>query len=312
MSGAADTAVVMACDAGYAPYAFALAEQIARTEPGRSFDICIFSAEALTLPQSLLPLGLRLETITGPNPYAGPNQSRHGSATYLRLLVPAQVAGRYRRVLYLDSDVWHQGGGIGGLLAVDMHGSPLAAVRDNTQWRTPARRLPEFRALGRPAKPYFNGGVLLIDVQRWLDQDIAGRCLGLWQHHAAQMTRHDQSILNLVMDGSWTELSPLWNWQYTWSSRFFADLVEPRLVHFIGRRKPWKDTSNALPPRFRRSYVDFAARHGLEAPPVDGAAAGWPGNLGRAYIKHWWSLRSMRRYLDRFPDPLTTRACAGG
>ncbi len=302
------SAVVMACDAGYAPYALTLADQIARAHPDRTFDICLFSAKPLTLPPGLESLGVRLETITAPNPFEdGPNASRHGAETYLRLLIPTLVADRYDRILYLDSDIWHQGGGIDRLLASDLHGAPLAAVRDNTQWRTPNRRLPEFRALGRPARPYFNAGVLLIDVAAWLGQDILGQCRGLWSTHAADLTRHDQSMLNLVLDGKWAELSPVWNWQYTWSSRFFADLAEPRLVHFIGKRKPWKDTTNSLPPRYRRAYATFCAQHFPGAAPVDPDAPAWPTDLGRSFLKHWWSLRSMRRYLARFPDPFTTR-----
>ncbi|MCX7300296.1 MAG: glycosyltransferase family 8 protein [Rhodobacterales bacterium] len=305
---AGKSAVVMACDAGYAPYALTLADQIARTHPDRSFDICIFSTDPLTLPPALKQAGFLFETIALRNPFeGGPHQSRHGSEAYLRLMIPDQMAGRYERILYLDCDILPAGKGLDRLLGIPLHGQALAAVRDNTQWRTPTRRLPEFRAFGRAAKPYLNSGVLLIDVAAWLEQDILGQCRALWSAHAADLTRHDQSMLNLVLDGKWTELSPVWNWQYTWSSRFFADLAEPRLVHFIGKRKPWKDTANSLPPRYRRAYADFCARHFPGAAPVDPDAPAWPADLGRSFQKHWWSMRSMQRYLARFPDPFATR-----
>ena len=96
--------------------------------------------------------------------------------------------------------------------------------------------------------------------------------------------------------------------QYTWSSRFFADLAEPRLVHFIGARKPWKDRDAALPARFRAPYAGIAADWpGM--PTLDMAGpqvAGWPPRAGRMFLKHWWSAKRMQGYLARFPDPLGT------
>jgi hypothetical protein len=304
-------AVVMACDARYAPYAAALASQIAEAHPARGFDICIASAAPIALPESLAPLNLRMLPLPADNPFAGgPHQSRHGAETFLRLLLPARLAADYDRILYLDSDIWHEGGGLDRLISTDLGGAMLAAVRDNTQWRTPHRRNPEFRAMGRPARPYLNAGVLLIDTNAWVAEGMEARLIALWRDHGAAMTRHDQSLLNVALDGHWAELSPVWNWQWTWTSRHFADLAAPRLVHFIGRRKPWADTQAELPPRFRASYAAFAARHWPDRPdiaPVDATRHGWPRDLRRGLVKHWLAVPAMRRYLDRFPDPFTAR-----
>ncbi len=303
----ARTAVVMACDAAYAPYATALAQQIARAHPGRGFDICLASATAFDLPESLSPLRLRRITLPGANPFAGgPHQSRHGAETFLRLLLPRMMAGQYDRLLYLDSDIWHEGGGIDRLMAADLGGAVLGAVRDNTQWRTPGRRNPELRALGLPGWPYFNAGVLLIDTRAWVAAGMEERLVTLWREKGAAMTRHDQSLLNVALEGRWAELSPVWNWQWTWSSRHFAEMAGPRLIHFIGRRKPWGDKGCELPPRFRAGYAEFVARHWPEAglmAGVDAARPGWPANLRRGLLKHWSAAPAMRRYLDRFPDP---------
>lgn len=300
------TAVVMACDGRYAPYAANLASQIASAHPGRDFDICIAASGPLELPQSLAPLGLREIPLPASNPFAGgPNQSRHGSETFLRLLLPGQLAGEYDRLLYLDSDIWHEGGGIDRLLRADLGGRVLGAVRDNTQWRTPARHNPEFRAMGRPARAYLNAGVLLIDTAAWVRDGMEARLVQLWQEHGAAMTRHDQSLLNVALDGQWAEFGPQWNWQWTWSSRHFAELVGPRLIHFIGRRKPWTDKTHQLPRRFRDGYAAFAAAHWPgrdDIAPVDPLAPGWPDDLRRGLVKHWVAVPAMRRYLGRFDD----------
>jgi len=146
-----DTTVVMACDARYAPYAFFMTEQIALLHPDRTFDICVFSQDDLDLPPALLATGLRLMKMPPGNPFrSGTHGDRHGSAAYLRLLIPGTVAGCYRRILYLDSDITPMSTGIDQLLDIDLFGSVIGAVRDNVQWRTPGRRVPEQRKVGRP------------------------------------------------------------------------------------------------------------------------------------------------------------------
>ena len=305
------TAVVMACDANYAPYALFMAERIALLHPDRTFDICLFSQDDLELPPGLVASGLKLMKIPAGNPFCnGVHADRHGAAAYLRLLIPALVAGRYRRILYLDSDIVPIGGGIDQLLGIDMLGSVIAAVRDNVQWRTPGRRVPENRKLGRPAAPYFNSGVLLIDVERYQSERMLERCVQMLADSPEAVLRHDQSLLNLVLAGRWTELSPVWNWQYTWSSRFFADLVEPKFVHFIGPNKPWRDTACTLPPRFRRAYRAFAERHypaRLDIAAIDPSRRAWPPKLARAYLKHLLSIGAMTDYLNRFETDFSSQ-----
>ncbi len=305
------TAVVMACDANYAPYAFFMAEQIALLHPDRTFDLCLFSQDDLDVPPGLVATGLKLMKIPAGNPFCtGVHPDRHGAAAYLRLLIPALVAGRYRRILYLDSDILPMGAGIDRLLGIDMLGSVIAAVRDNVQWRTLRRRVPENRKLGRPAAPYFNSGMLLIDVDRYQSGRMLDRCLRMLADSPEAVLRHDQSLLNLVLAGHWTELSPVWNWQYTWSSRFFADLVEPKFVHFIGPNKPWRDTACALPPRFRRAYRAFAERHypaRLDLAAIDPVRRGWPPKLARAYLKHLLSCGAMTAYLNRFESDFSSQ-----
>lgn len=309
------SAVVMACDAGYAPYAMVLAQSIFASHPARDFDVIIFSQDAITLPPALAAAGLRVEGFARANPYThGPHMGRHGADAFLRLLLPEQLAARYARILYLDSDILCMGPDLGRLLKTDMKGHALAAVRDNTQWRTPNRLLPEFRAMKRSARPYFNSGVLLIDTAAWMAAGIGAECEALFARKAQVMTRHDQSLLNIVADGKFAELSPVWNWQYTWSSRFFADLAGPKLVHFIGARKPWKDVKNQLPARFRAPYAAMAEQgpSPFDLAKLDHEAPAWPTNLRKSFLKHWWAAPAMAAYLARFPDPYVAQDTEGG
>ena len=233
--------------------------------------------------------------------------ARRTEASYLRLALPAAFAGAYRRLLYLDSDVFVQRGDFGALLDVDIGPHPLAAVRDNTQWRTPGRRPESFRRLGLGAAPCFNSGVLLIDVAAFNEQEVLERCLAFAASHPPAQIGLDQDLINAVLHGGWAELSPRWNWQYTWASRLFEAMEDANIVHFIGRRKPWNHDGGEFPLRFRRAYRAFMVEHFPDRPvgPDGTPPHGNPAFLRRMLVKHLLSVGKTCAYLDRFPDDLT-------
>lgn len=303
-----DRAVVFACDGRYLPYALFAADRIAALNPDRDFDICLCALdEALPVPASLAGLGLRVCRIGTGGRLAGLRlDGRRTEAAYLRLALPEAFAGEYRRLLYLDADVFPQGGRLGPLLDLDIGGRAVAAVRDNLQWRAPRRRPEVFRKLGLGPAPYFNSGLLLIDVAAYRAQAVLERCLALAASSGDRLVGLDQELLNAVLHGDWAELSPTWNWQYTRASMLFEGVETARIVHFIGAKKPWTHTAGALPPRFREAYADFLQRHLPDAAPV-GAAA--PMHRNPRYLRSmlWRHLLASPRfcaYLNRFAGDL--------
>jgi hypothetical protein len=121
---------------------------------------------------------------------------------------------------------------------------------------------------------------------------------------------HDQTLLNCVLRGRWAELSPTWNWQYSWSARMSEAMLDANIVHFIGADKPWKDPRNRFPPRFARATAAFLTRHFPEraAVPVGRGPASDSRYMRRMLLRQALSARRMARYLDRFPDDLTLLA----
>jgi lipopolysaccharide biosynthesis glycosyltransferase len=307
--GRADAAVVFACDNNYARFALLAAEQIARAHPERDFDICLCSDEDLHLPPGLARHGFRVCRVATGGAFEGlrldPGKT---DVVYLRLALPSAFAGQYRRLLYLDSDIFVQGGDFGALLRVDLGGHVLGAVRDNMQWRTPGRRPEQFRRLGMAQAPYFNAGVLLIDLERFNEAEILERCVVFGRRNRDRMIRHDQNLLNGTLQGAWAELSPVWNWQYTWASRFFETMADPHVVHFIGPRKPWKHAGGEFPLRFRRAYRAFLAEHFPDGPEVGDDGVVPMTNrafLQRSLLKHLVSAHKMAAYVRRFPSDMT-------
>lgn len=301
-------AVVFAADAAYLRYAAFAAAQLAALAPARDFDICLCGPELPPALPGLAGLGLRRVRVeTGGMFDRLGLDPRRTAASYLRYALPDAFAGEYRRLIYLDADVFIQGGDFGALLDVDLGPHPLGAVRDNMQWRTPRRRTPSFARLGLPWASVFNSGMMLIDVAAWRERDVLGRMLAFGAGHDPGRVGLDQDLVNAVVRGGWAELSPVWNWQYTWASRLFEALADAHVVHFIGPRKPWSHDGGELPLRFRRAYRGFFAAHFPETPVgPDGVLPMRRRRfVGRMLLKHLVSLGKLGAYLDRFPDDLT-------
>ncbi len=297
-----DTAIVMVCDADFLPYAAYLADALNSGARRRAFDIVILGPALPSLPPCLPEL--RLQRFDGANPFEHRSiRKRRSHASYLCLMLP-ELLPEYRRILYLDCDILPNGS-VAEVLEADLHGQALGAVRDAQQWRSPDRSPAEFSRLGLPAERYLNSGVLLFDTERWRRERWTEACIAAAADPdlAKGYVRNDQSALNLALRGRWTELSPVWNWQWTETTRYFADDAGARLVHFIGPKKPWR--TGALPPRFSAGYGPFLRQFFPDAkapkpvePRVD--------RHRRALLRHWLRAPAMQAYLDRFPDALTT------
>ncbi len=304
-----DRAIVFAADGAYARYALHAASQIAALAPERGFDIVLCGLELQDIPPSLERLGVRSVALD-PGGRLGGLRLDDGRTVvvYLRLLLPEAFAAEYRRLLYLDADIFVERGDFAALLGADLGSRALAAVRDNMQWRTPTRRPEQFRRLGLPAAPYFNAGVMLIDAARWRSAGITEAAVELGRRERDRMIRHDQNLLNAVLRGDWAEMHPAWNWQYTRASNLLAGMVDPNVLHFIGPRKPWAPRSGQFPPRLSRSFAEFDAAHFGIAPPE-----ALPPHRNRRWLRkslwrHWTGLGPTCDLLDRFETDLTILA----
>lgn len=300
-------AIVLCCDQNYLPYALNAASQINALHPTREFDICVcYGERAVSIPNSLEHLDIRLCHFETGTLFDGLRLDKGKSHdVYLRLALPEVFAADYDRILYMDSDIFVQGGDFHALLQLEFDTHPIAAVRDNSQWRSPNRRPRQFKVLGLPSARYFNAGVILMDVARYNAQGLLQRCVDLGRAHADQMIRHDQNLYNAVLQGAWAEISPMWNWQFTWSSRLFASIYEPHVVHFIGSAKPWNDPLGQLSARYARDMRRFAERHFHDFQwPEDPQPRLAPDSLKmrKTLLKHLTSGHRMARYMARFPN----------
>jgi len=221
--------------------------------------------------------------------------------TYLRLALAEVFAAEYDRIVYLDSDILVSGSRLSELFSADLGGLALGAVRDVQQWFNPARKTADQRLMNRHWT-YFNSGVLLIDTVKFRQDRIRQACLETGSEAIATATFHDQTILNLVMEGKWAELHPAWNWQGGLRRSLFESWVDVQIFHFIGPIKPWNDRRGGYARRHSHYAVDLIKTHFPERSDV-----GYPdsvplekGRVLRNLFKHMTRANSMIRYLNRF------------
>jgi lipopolysaccharide biosynthesis glycosyltransferase len=190
---------------------------------------------------------------------------RRTAAVYTRLLIPKLVPKAYKKLLYLDCDVWIGERSITALLDLDLEGYALGAVRDTREvLGRPREHFTEYKPKLCLAgdTPYFNSGVILIDRAQFVAERIGERAADYIASGRYLGNLVDQSALNAVVAGRWRELSPIWNWQFASRVRLTREFA-PGIIHFIGPNKPWADARARYPRFYASQMAAFYAANGF-------------------------------------------------
>jgi lipopolysaccharide biosynthesis glycosyltransferase len=162
------------------------------------------------------------------------------AASYIRLFLTEFLDPSIRRLLYLDADLIVNKD-ICELWQTDLRGAYLAAV-------------PEPHEIPHDDEdifyPYFNSGVLVIDVERWRAENLIPVFCDYMKANVGRLKYHDQDVLNHRFAGSVYLLEYRWNFQSRWadfvpekfkmSAKDFNLLRQsPSIVHFTSEYKPW-------------------------------------------------------------------------
>ncbi len=214
----------------------------------------IGAANRERLERSLASPRLELRFVApGPQAFGGIRHRGRASRTaYFRILAAELLPASISRVIYLDADV-QVTADLARLWAEPQRGLPVLAVRDaGAPNVSSARGLLNYRELGlAPDLPYFNSGVMTLDLALWREERLAERLLRYLESHAHAIRWWDQDALNAVLAGRWGELDPRWNqipqfWEPVADAAdpFPAPLRElvirdPWIVHYSTWSKPW-------------------------------------------------------------------------
>jgi lipopolysaccharide biosynthesis glycosyltransferase len=162
-------------------------------------------------------------------------------ATYERLLIEDYLPAKAARALWLDCDLLLLDDAT-PLLEMDPGGAVLCAVRDPLVPRVSAPfGVHDWRRLNlAPETPYFNAGVMLIDLDRWRAMEVARRSLDYLETYGRAVWFNEQEALNAVIGNGWARLDDRWNLSANpVHARRQHPSGDPAILHYAGRVKPW-------------------------------------------------------------------------
>jgi lipopolysaccharide biosynthesis glycosyltransferase len=170
--------------------------------------------------------------------------SHYSLSIFTRLVIPTVLRGQTDRVLYLDADILCVGA-LDELIALDISADIAVVVPD-----APVTTRRRVAALKLAHASYFNGGVILINIEQWIAHDITKGTLDTLMNSGSELRFNDQDALNIVLNGRARFVSPRWNYLYDLIHDLNRNATAMRpvgravLIHFAGSVKPWADWSN--------------------------------------------------------------------
>lgn len=173
---------------------------------------------------------------------------------YYRIAIPELFRDKgLERILYLDCDMIALTD-ISELWEVDLSGYILAAVED-----AGFHHRLEKMAVACDSTKYFNSGFMLINMEKWLSENVTKRVLRYIHDNPEKLKFHDQDALNAILHDQWLQLHPKWNAQSYIMKRevehpdpegekeYFQTRRDPKIIHYSGHIKPWsKECTSSL------------------------------------------------------------------
>lgn len=165
---------------------------------------------------------------------------------YARLFLGDLLDPAIERVLYLDSDLFIRTA-LDPLYGMDMQGHAIAAVLQPDRMHVIAGRDLRARKAFSMAEPYFNAGVMLIDMAQYRAMDFSATLAALPAEELA-MFYYDQDMINFCFRGRILELENRWNLQ---NAEPAHEVLNPAIVHYSANPKPWLSWSRVA---YKRTY----------------------------------------------------------
>ena len=186
--------------------------------------------------------------------------------SYARIALDDYFTGG--RVVLLDSDTLVLTD-LSPLHDVDLEGAIAGATRDPYIPVVSAiDGLAKWRELDLPPQtPYFNCGVMTVDVDAWIENRVTSRAFDYVGCNGSDLRQYDQDAVNVVLVKQWKELDG--RWQAHPRTRWAVGrptVHDPWIVHFSGRLKPWAYQAGTELDRLFFEYLGRTAWRGFRPP----------------------------------------------
>jgi lipopolysaccharide biosynthesis glycosyltransferase len=172
---------------------------------------------------------------------------------YARVLLPDLLPDRNGKLLYLDCDT---------LITSDLRPLFETSIDRHALAAVPVAKTADYvaelnRHFGRPPQtPYFNSGVMLIDLEEWHRRGLTGQTLD-WAVSNHNLIRYvDQDALNAAVHGDFCPL----DWR--WNCYGDHDPSAAAIVHFVHQKPHFQASRHPMLHVWRehRSFTPWAGK----------------------------------------------------
>ena len=177
-------------------------------------------------------------------------------ATYYRLKLPSLLTD-VERVIYLDCDMVVNSG-LKELFNTDMKESAVAGVIDIN------------RRMVKKNPNYVNAGMLVMDINNMRQQNLEEKFLDWTKAHIETIKMGDQEVINEVLKGKIKIVSDEWNVQSSNFTNRSSYTHNPKIIHFVSKKKPWHWASFSIHRDLYFKYLQLT-----------------PWKLDEEELKHW-------------------------
>lgn len=238
------------------------------------------------------------------------NTTAWNEVTLVRLLLDKILPENVGRLLYLDADTIVLGS-LQDLWDTDMQGKAIGASIEPTANHQRKKRL------GLDGEPYYNAGVLLIDMERWRKDNIRTRIFEYYKTHEDIILAPDQDSINGALAGEIFSISPRYNyfnvfWYYPYKTLVkiykpacwpFSEeqhqsvATDPCIIHYLGEDRPWRKGNTH---RYSGQYQQYLSMTPWKDTPLK---EGWSVYF-KFYGAYWRVLKSFPMLQYRVMDKL--------
>ena len=206
----------------------------------------------------------------------------------LRLLMGEILPKDVIRIIYMDGDTIVRGD-LRSLWNTDLKGNVLGMSIEPTIDKN------RIASLDIEGYPYYNSGVLLVDLKKWRDTNATQRIFNYYREHEGNLFAADQDAINGTLKDEIMTISPKYNFyniftQYSYrflkkqmkplnyiSKDVFDDaLKNPVIIHYLGEERPWRKGNTH---KYRKDYQKYLALTDWKDTPLE---EGW-----RLYFICW-------------------------
>lgn len=186
-----------------------------------------------------------------------------------RLFVGEVLPDTAERVLYLDCDTVVTSS-LNRLWETDLGSYMLGAVMEPTIYPSIKEQIGLL-----PDEPYFNSGVLLIDMKQWRLKNAQKMLLDFYCSMGGKLFAGDQDTINGALKGQIKPLSPRYNFFTNYRYFRYSHLIRlssvyknitkisfeeakrhPVIIHYMGDERPWKQGNFN---HYRKAYDHYLA-----------------------------------------------------